>query len=101
MKKFKITTPMLLGLGLLGLGGYVIWMYSRPPPITPVFERPAPTNAYVPDPSIDEWSYQNAIRKDYEAMVRLETHPYNEQARVWNAGNINPNFRDYLQKKYF
>lgn len=74
--------------------------YFNPPPL-PVFQRPPATNAYVPDPSIDEWSYQNAIRKDYEAMTRLETHPYNEQTRQWNVGNINPNFENYLQKKYF
>jgi len=99
---FKITTPLLLGLGLLGLGGYVIWMYSRPPPVvTPVFERPLATNAFVPDPDINEWSYQNAIRKDYESMVRLETHPYNIQARQWNVGNIHPSYERYLQKKYF
>jgi hypothetical protein len=101
LKKIKITTPTLIGLGILGLGVYVIWNFSRPPPPVEVFQKPPPTNAFVPDPSIDEWSYQNAIRKDYEAMVRLETHPYNEQARQWNVGNIHPSYARYLRKKYF
>lgn len=66
------------------------------PPI-PNFMRPPATNAYVPDPDISEWSYRNAVRKDYEALERLEK---GIDIGGWNVGNLNPNWERHLQKKY-
>lgn len=74
--------------------------FSPPPPPPPVFQRPpAPTNAYVPDPDISEWSYRNAVRKDYEALERLE-RGYGTDIGGWNVGNLNPSWERHLQKKY-
>lgn len=91
----------ILVIGAFGFLAVGLYFYLQPKKVEVPFVRPAATNAFVPDPDISEWSYKNAIRQDYEAMVKLETHPYNKQMVGWNVGNINPTWERILQKKYF
>ena len=95
----RITDILIVG-GIAGIAVAVYFFLKPKPVVVPEFTRPTPTNAYFPDPDINEWSYKNSIRQDYEAMTRLETHPYNDIGG-WNVGNIHPSYEDYLQKKYF
>lgn len=69
-------------------------------PKQPAFVRPPPTNAYVPDPDISEWSYRNAVRKDYEALERLESGYGIDQIPGFNVAGPNASWERHLQKKY-
>ncbi len=93
---------VLLGAGIAGAVAYLIMRYVYPN--EPVKEAawpypPLATNVYVPDPSINEWSYQNAIRKDYEALERLAMGDA-RNAVGWPISNLHPTYEDYLNTKY-
>ena len=87
---------MVVGAGMIGIGLLYFILKPKPTQVVP-FTRPPATNAYVPDPDINEWSYKNAIRNDYEALERLEK---GIDIGGWNVGNLNPSWERHLQKKY-
>jgi hypothetical protein len=104
--KFKFG-PEHIALAVIGLGvGFLISKLVQPKPIItksnyPVRppQYPPPTNQYFPDPAINEWSYQNAIRKDYEAMTRLGVRDAGVDVG-FPVSNIHPTLESHLRSTY-
>lgn len=105
--KFKFG-PEHIALAVIGLGaGFLISRLiapkpsiskSNPYPIRPP-QFPPPTNQYFPDPNISEWSYQNAIRKDYEAMTRLGVRDAGVDPG-FSVSNVHPTLESHLRRSY-
>lgn len=85
---------VIAGISLvIGAGAYLLYhQFIKPKQPTVQFERPPPTNLYVPDVESER---QDQIRRDYENVGKLVNTPGG-----WNIANVHPTYQKYLNNKW-